>query len=406
MGRPAGARSSARERLAALALELGEPLAHAGATRCRPRAARRSRDRPARAARRRAASASRGSPTSTASDRVAAARAPPSGRVQSSWSRKSEIIADEARAAWRAARAARSASASAAGSRWPSRPTPASSSSRTATIPGLRAARRRARSARRRRTRRRRRSRPGGPRAARARARRPRRRRPSAAWAVPNAIDGETSSTIQVVSARSGTCRRTCGWPVRAVAAGVEVADVVAGLVGPQLRELGPGARRRPRAGRRAARARPAARPAGRARRPARCGDRPRALAPGRAARAGAGWGIAAQRRRRPRIAPRAGRDRAARGPRRGPLEHVVGGHALAERVVGEHDAGGAGRRARGRGRRRRSRGRGRAAAPARARPGPARSARAGWRRTRSWPARSASPYAAGLRVASASATA
>jgi hypothetical protein len=37
--------------------------------------------------------------------------------------------------------------------------------------------------------------------------------------AVPNAIDGETSSTIQVVSVRSGTCKRTCGSPVRAVAA-------------------------------------------------------------------------------------------------------------------------------------------------------------------------------------------
>ena len=38
--------------------------------------------------------------------------------------------------------------------------------------------------------------------------------------AVPNAIEAETSSTIHVVSWRSGTCRRTCGTPVRAVAAG------------------------------------------------------------------------------------------------------------------------------------------------------------------------------------------
>jgi hypothetical protein len=37
--------------------------------------------------------------------------------------------------------------------------------------------------------------------------------------AVPKAIDGETSRTIHVVSVRSGTCRRTCGSPVRAVAA-------------------------------------------------------------------------------------------------------------------------------------------------------------------------------------------
>ena len=37
--------------------------------------------------------------------------------------------------------------------------------------------------------------------------------------AVPNAIDGETSITSHVVSVRSGTCRRTCGTPVRALAA-------------------------------------------------------------------------------------------------------------------------------------------------------------------------------------------
>src|SRR4051794_35156341 len=38
--------------------------------------------------------------------------------------------------------------------------------------------------------------------------------------AVPKAIEGETSSTSHVVSARSGTCSRTCGMPVRALAAG------------------------------------------------------------------------------------------------------------------------------------------------------------------------------------------
>ncbi len=37
---------------------------------------------------------------------------------------------------------------------------------------------------------------------------------------VPKAIEAETSSTIHVVTARSGTCRRTCGSPVRALAAG------------------------------------------------------------------------------------------------------------------------------------------------------------------------------------------
>ena len=38
--------------------------------------------------------------------------------------------------------------------------------------------------------------------------------------ALPNAIEEEMSTTIQVVSARSGTCWRTCGTPVRALAAG------------------------------------------------------------------------------------------------------------------------------------------------------------------------------------------
>jgi hypothetical protein len=37
--------------------------------------------------------------------------------------------------------------------------------------------------------------------------------------AVPNAIDGETSTTSHVVSVRSGTCSLTCGTPVRALAA-------------------------------------------------------------------------------------------------------------------------------------------------------------------------------------------
>ena len=38
--------------------------------------------------------------------------------------------------------------------------------------------------------------------------------------AVPNAIEAEMSSTSQVVRIRSGTCRRTCAVPVRALAAG------------------------------------------------------------------------------------------------------------------------------------------------------------------------------------------
>ena len=76
------------------------------------------------------------------------------------------------------------------------------------------------------------------------------------------------------------------------------------------------------------------------------------------------------------------------------PLEQLVGGDPLAERVVGQHDpvaehVGGevadvVGRR----------RDRGRAAARARARPGPARSARAGSSRTRSSAATSCEPVA------------
>ena len=38
--------------------------------------------------------------------------------------------------------------------------------------------------------------------------------------AVPNDIEGDTSSTSHVVSARSGTCSRTWGMPVRALAEG------------------------------------------------------------------------------------------------------------------------------------------------------------------------------------------
>ena len=186
--------------------------------RCRPRRARPSRGRRATVARRRAARASRGSPTSIASTEWRA-RSAPSGRVQSSWSRKSEITHDEARAASRPCRRA--------AARPPAHGGPAA----------VRRARpRRARAAAR--------PRPAWSRAAAASrgrpapnvisATRPARRtasRPSTSAApsatsafrrsaVPNAIDGETSSTIHVVSVRSGTCRRTCGTPVRAVAAG------------------------------------------------------------------------------------------------------------------------------------------------------------------------------------------
>ena len=87
--------------------------------------------------------------------------------------------------------------------------------------------------------RRRRRSRRGGPRAGRARARRPRRRRPSAAVAVPNAIDGERSSTIQRRQRALGDVQAHVRLAGARGRGGVEVAHVVAGLVGAQLRELG-----------------------------------------------------------------------------------------------------------------------------------------------------------------------
>ena len=106
---------------------------------------------------------------------------------------------------------------------------------------------------------------------------RPRRRRSSAAPAVPNAIDGETSSDDPGRQRALGHVLAHVRHAGARARRRVDLAHVVADLVGPQLRELGARRRRRSprwspgqRARRRAARAR------GRARRP-----RPPASDPG-----------------------------------------------------------------------------------------------------------------------------
>ena len=72
----------------------------------------------------------------------------------------------------------------------------------------------------------------------RSRAPRPRRRRTSGGRRCRTPSTAETSSSSHVVSTRSGTCSRTCGTPVRARRRRVDLADVVADLVRPQLRQL------------------------------------------------------------------------------------------------------------------------------------------------------------------------
>ena len=57
--------------------------------------------------------------------------------------------------------------------------------------------------------------------------------------AVPNAIDGDTSSTSQVVTSRSGTSSAHVRLARARGGRGVEPAHVVAGLVGAQRRQLG-----------------------------------------------------------------------------------------------------------------------------------------------------------------------
>ena len=143
---------------------------------------------------------------------------------------------------------------------------------------------------------------------------------------------------------------------------GVEVAHVVAGLVGAQLRQLGADADAGGAAvAGQAARDQPHERDVDARRRSAR------GIGPGP---------LTARRRLRGRRlaiargATRVRRSLVGLGDRdQQPLDHVVGREPVAERLIGEHDAGGAARRRRGRGRRRRSRGRVRAAAPAPAPP-------------------------------------
>ena len=191
-----------RTRRREVSTSIRAPVSGSTSTDGRPRAARPRADRRSRPR------APSGGPAAT-----------PSGRSQPRWSRKSEITTTSP--GWRASRPTRRrAPASASGSSLAVGRDALGEQPAQRDHPGLASRAAAAPAARRRRTRPARRCPPGGRRADRTRARRPRRHPPSADSAVPNAIDGETSSTIHVVSARSGTCRRTCGWPVRAVAAG------------------------------------------------------------------------------------------------------------------------------------------------------------------------------------------
>ena len=163
----------------------------------------------------------------------------------------------------------------------------------------------------------------------------------------------------------------------------VDLAHVVADLVGAQLRELGAGAE----AGgapvaRQRARARGARRP-GRARRAARAGSA-RALAGGRDLQTRLASRTAAAAARVALGGSRTGAEHA--------LEQVVDASRPRSARRRRARCGGAARPAPGRGCRRPPRGRGRAAARARAPPARGRSARAGWRRTRCSCAMSSSP--------------
>ena len=125
----------AGDRLAPLALELGEPLAHAPPARCRPRSVSPVSGSTSARCPTAGSSASRGSAISTAST-ACRTRSEPSGRSQPCCSRKSEITTT--RPGWRASRPTRRrAPAMPSGSCWPSGATPSASIRRSATIPGL-----------------------------------------------------------------------------------------------------------------------------------------------------------------------------------------------------------------------------------------------------------------------------
>ena len=154
---------------------------------------------------------------------------------------------------------------------------------------------------------------------------------------MPNAIEGDTSTASQVVSSRSGHLLAHVRDAGAGGGGGVELAHVVAGLVGAQLRELGA----RADAGR-AVLARDDA--AGAAhegeveRLDERGRDRARALAAGRRRQ---GERSGASRRRRAHAASALPVDRAPVGLGHGLehlLEQVVGARALAEALVAQHE--------------------------------------------------------------------
>ena len=236
----------ARDRCAALALELGEALANPPSRGVDLERARRSRGRPAARRPTAGSSASRGSPTSTASRRGAARSDAERALPVRAASRKSEIDDDQAglarparptrveragqgRRIVRRRRARRPRRAAGAARRCPGLAPRGGSSARLAGAEGDQ----------------RRRCRRGARRGARTRARRPRRRRPSAARRC------RTPSTARR-RARSRWSARARGRAgaraARRCARGrgrVDVADVVAELVRAQLGQLD--ARRRPR---------------------------------------------------------------------------------------------------------------------------------------------------------------
>ena len=315
----AGAADRLGDRGAALGLGGGEGGAHARRAGVGLDGARRSPGRAGRAGPTSGSSASRGSVTSTRSTawRWASAR---SGACQPS-SRKSETTATNPRV--RARRPTRS-SAAASGARAAAR----------------RARRRRRRAAARRRTRRGRRAAAASRSPARPRRRRRRGRRggPRAARPSGDAL-GDVGLQPQAGAERHRGAdvehdprgQRALGHvlaDVRDAGAragrGVEPAQVVAGLVRPQLRELG--ARAEPR--------RPALagqRPAGAARDP-RSSRADRVV--GRAARGPGGRaGRRASRRLRQPHRPRAGSTASST-----PVDRSSGAHAVGERVVGEHE--------------------------------------------------------------------
>ena len=170
-----------------------------------------------------------------------------------------------------------------------------------------------------------RRGRRGAPRAARRSTPRPRRRRTSAAGRCRTPSTALRSSTIHVVSARSGTCWRTCGMPVRALAAGSSWRGSSPGSYGRSCASSVPA----PTPGRAALAGQ---RPAGAARRSRGRAARPRR----RRAAPGPGGRVGRSSVTRPPPGARAGAGSTASSTR---SIELVGRDAVGERVVGEHEA-------------------------------------------------------------------